>query len=44
MQTGIRHVKGILLYGPPGTGKSTIARRIGKILNASKVKAISGSG
>ena len=32
--TGISHIKGILLYGPPGTGKTLIAREMAKALNS----------
>lgn len=39
---GVRHVKGILLYGPPGTGKTLIARKIGKMLNATEPKIVNG--
>ncbi|CAD7956864.1 unnamed protein product [Amoebophrya sp. A25] len=33
-QLGIKHVRGMMLYGPPGTGKTTIARQLGKCLDA----------
>lgn len=39
---GMKMVKGIILYGPPGTGKTLIARKIGEILDAKKVKLVSG--
>ena len=39
---GIRHVRGVVLHGPPGTGKTLLARKIGDILGASKVHAVSG--
>lgn len=39
---GVRHVKGILLFGPPGTGKTLIARKIGKMLNATEPKIVNG--
>lgn len=33
-ELGIKHVRGMMLYGPPGTGKTTIARKIGQVLQA----------
>lgn len=39
---GIKHKKGVILYGAPGTGKSTLARAIGKMLNAREPKIING--
>ena len=39
---GIKHVRGMLLYGPPGTGKTLMARQIGKMLNATEPKIVSG--
>jgi len=41
-ELGIKHVKGILLYGPPGTGKTLMARQIGKMLNSTEPKVVSG--
>lgn len=32
-ETGLKPVKGIVLYGPPGTGKTTIAKKLGELLN-----------
>jgi vesicle-fusing ATPase len=32
-ETGLKPVKGIILYGPPGTGKTTIARKLGDMLD-----------
>ena len=39
---GIKHVRGMLLYGPPGTGKTLMARQIGKMLNSTEPKIVSG--
>jgi len=39
---GMQHVKGILLHGPPGTGKTLMARQIGKMLNGTEPKIVSG--
>ena len=39
---GLKHVKGILLHGPPGTGKTLMARQIGKMLNTTTPKLVSG--
>ena len=39
---GLKHVKGILLHGPPGTGKTLMARQIGKMLNTTQPKLVSG--
>lgn len=39
---GVKHVRGMLLFGPPGTGKTLMARQIGKMLNATEPKIISG--
>lgn len=30
------------MYGPPGTGKTLMARQIGKMLNATEPKVVSG--
>lgn len=38
----LQHVRGMLLYGPPGTGKTLMARQIGKMLNATEPKIVSG--
>ena len=40
--TGISHIKGILLYGPPGTGKTLIAREMAKALNSREPILING--
>ena len=39
---GIKHVRGMLLFGPPGTGKTLMARQIGKMLNSTEPKIVSG--
>eukprot|EP01063_Lacrimia_lanifica_P007678 TRINITY_DN1493_c0_g1_i1.p1 TRINITY_DN1493_c0_g1~~TRINITY_DN1493_c0_g1_i1.p1 ORF type:complete len:1040 (+),score=432.41 TRINITY_DN1493_c0_g1_i1:64-3183(+) len=39
---GVRHVRGVVLHGPPGTGKTLLARRIGELLDVSKVHTVSG--
>ena len=39
---GLKHAKGILLHGPPGTGKTLMARQIGKMLNTTTPKLVSG--
>lgn len=39
---GQKVTRGILLYGPPGCGKTLMARKIGEILNATKITIVNG--
>ncbi len=42
VNSGLPHVKGVILHGPPGTGKTLIARTVAKLLHASNVHVVNG--